>query len=467
MDLAAANALGETLRRLAYSEDTVVELLGDDAYDAGVDNRAVFERRLRQGALATTVRLLFLELAVARSDAERALGRRAVDALAALGLAKVDREVAPRARLVPIRDILLASDGFTRGSDDPPDYVATYTPSARRCDFLTPRPRVARALDVGAGGGAQALFAARHSRRVVATDVNPRALGYSAINAALNALANVETRSGSLFDPVAGETYDLITCNAPYVVSPERRWTYRDSGFGADEVSERVVRSAAEHLAPRGLATLAVSWVAYDEHDLDARPREWVDGSGCDAWIIAVERADPLGHAATWNDHLLGDDAYATAVGTWAEELEQLGVRWITEGVVLLHRRDGSRHAVRVDEIDEDDLKAADGQIRRAFAARARLAELGRADELLDEVLAPARALRIEHELAPRAKRRARVRLVEGTRPVVDAQPEIADVFAALDGSTRLRDLVPPGVPPGRVVALARDLLELGALRFR
>ena len=49
----------------------------------------------------------------------------------------------------------------------------------------------------------------------------------------------MECRRGSLFEPVAGETFDLITCNAPYVVSPEQRWAYRDSGFQADEISER------------------------------------------------------------------------------------------------------------------------------------------------------------------------------------------------------------------------------------
>jgi len=77
---------------------------------------------------------------------------------------------------------------------------------------------------------------------VVATDVNQRALAFTAINAALNGLDNVETRLGSLFEPVKGETFDLITCNAPYVVSPEDRWQYRDAaGFEADQLSQTVV----------------------------------------------------------------------------------------------------------------------------------------------------------------------------------------------------------------------------------
>src|SRR5207302_291039 len=125
--------------------------------------------------------------------------------------------------------------------------------------------RVARALDVGCGSGVQALLASRHARAVVATDVNPRALAFTEFNAALNGITNIETRRGSLFEPVSGERFGLITCNPPYVVSPEHRWTYRDSGFHGDEISERVARESAVHLADGGFAVMTASWVARDE----------------------------------------------------------------------------------------------------------------------------------------------------------------------------------------------------------
>ena len=185
----------------------------------------------RRRPLATAIRLFFLERPVARDDVESALGARAVDALArATSLARVDKQtVEPLARIAPVGTILLASDRLsTDPTRDPPDYVSTYSPTARLCDLLTPRPWVARALDVGTGNGVQALLAAGHSEHVVATDVNPRALAFTELNAALSGIDNVESRSGSLFEPVAGERFDLIVCNPPFVVSPERRWTYRD-----------------------------------------------------------------------------------------------------------------------------------------------------------------------------------------------------------------------------------------------
>src|SRR6185369_2074061 len=122
----------------------------------------------------------------------------------------------------------------------------------------------------------------------------------------LGGLGNVECRRGSLFEPVAGERFDLIVCNAPYVVSPESRWTYRDGLFEGDGLSERVVRSAGSHLAEGGFATLCVTWIAADEAEPDARVAEWVEGSGCDAWILPLDESSPLEYAERWNVHLAG-----------------------------------------------------------------------------------------------------------------------------------------------------------------
>src|SRR3954447_1004885 len=192
LDKTAAAALGEALRGLSYDEDAIEELLGEEAWSTALEDVPVHERRLPQSPLATTIRLFFLELPVARSDAEQALGSAGVAALEATGLAKVATDVAPLARIAPVDTLLLASDRLsTNPTDDPPDYVSTYSPTARLCDLLTPRPRSKRALDVGTGNGIHALLAARHTRRVVATDVNSRALAFTEVNAALSGLDNV------------------------------------------------------------------------------------------------------------------------------------------------------------------------------------------------------------------------------------------------------------------------------------
>jgi methylase of polypeptide subunit release factors len=477
VDTKAASALGAALRRARYSEASVLQMLGEEAYSHDRDELPRDERRVAPTRLGTVVRALFLQLPVPRADLAGALGERAAEALESIGFAERADLYRPHARILPVGDLYVASDDYPQqdGRDDPPDYVAAYTLTSRVCDCLTPRMRGARALDVGTGSGVQALLAARHVSHVVATDINPRALAFTEVNAALNGLTNVEVRLGSLFDSVAGERFDLITCNPPYVVSPENRWAYRDSGLQGDEISRRVMLAAADHLADGGYATMLASWIGASEEAADERPVAWARTlRGCDAWILSVWEADPLDHAATWNTQL-GDKPgeLAAALDRWTAYLGELGAGWVSEGAILLHRRPGGRHGSRIDGIDDDALEAAGDQVRRAFTNRAVLAELRRADDLLDLRPELVMRLQLEQEVVPRRSRNAataaRVQLVDGTSSTVETTPEALEIVQRLDGSASLRRLVARSSPSVRreVLRLGRELAELGAVILR
>ena len=455
VDTSAAGIVGAALRRASYGEGAIERLLGEEAWTTAIDEAEAHERRLPHSAPASALRLFFLELPIPRADAETALGTRAVGALERLGLARVGKKsVEPLTRIAPVGPILLASDRLsTDPTRDPTDYVSTYSPTARLCDLLTPRPWVPRTLDVGTGNGVQALLAAGHSEHVIATDVNPRALAFTELNAALSGISNVETRRGSLFEPVSDERFDLIICNPPFVVSPERRWTYRDGWLEGDELSGQVVRETAEHLADGGFATMLASWLGRDAAAPDDRAWEWVQGTGCDAWILPVDEASPREHAERWNAHLEGDRAaFHEAVGRWTGYLKELGARVVTEGGILLHRRSGL-NTTRIDEVDEDELDPADMQIRRAFGARAALD----GHELLDARLERVDTLRIE-----KLSRSARATLEEGIWSQLDVSLGAAAVIGKLNGRP-LRDLKPSRA----AVDACRELLELGALELR
>jgi methylase of polypeptide subunit release factors len=274
---------------------------------------------------------------------------------------------------------------------------------------------------------------------VVATDVNPRALAFTIVSAAMNGIDNVETRLGSLFEPVAGETFDLITCNAPYVVSPERRWQYRDGGLPGDQLSERVVREAPAHLTEEGHATVLVSWLAESEDDPDARLQGWLAANGCDVWVLGLSGADPLDHAAGWNEHVSDDpDELAAILDEWTSYFDALGAGWITEGAVLMRKRDGGYNIVRADPADEDDLEFASDQVERVFAALALIAESGVAS-LLDAELTLADEVQFHQELDRRGDvRDIRIVLDEGTCPEVELPLEVAELLTSLDGATTL-----------------------------
>ena len=439
-DVVAATTLGDALRAVGYTTAAIEELLGEEGPSADLAESVVLERRLPRSAIATTIRLLLLQRPVQAADAGEALGAAGVDALVTLGLATLDgARLVPRARLVPAEGIYLTFDGFSRGQADPPGWVSSFTPTAYWLASLTPRRHVGRALDIGTGNGAHALLAAAHADHVIATDVNERALAFTRISAALNGIENVETRLGSLFDPVAGETFDLITCNAPYVISPERRWQYRDAGLPGDELSERVVRQAALHLAEGGHASMLVSWLAVSPDEPDEHVHDWLAGNGCDAWVLGLSGADPLDHAAGWNEHFAADpETMSDALDEWLEYFAALDAGWITEGAVLLRRKERDHHIVRADPVDEEELEFASGQIERVFTALGLIAEEG-ASAVLQARLTLAEDVHFEQELDRSGEvQDLRIVLDEGTCFELELELDTAEVLMALDGDRTL-----------------------------
>ena len=126
------------------------------------------------------------------------------------------------------------------------------------------------ALDVGTGSGAIALSLATEGAfaRVVATDLSPDALDVARENAGATG-AEVELRRGSLFEPVAGERFDVVASNPPYVGEREREgldaevrdWEPAAALFagpdGLDLIAE-LVRRAPDHLTDGGLLALEI-----------------------------------------------------------------------------------------------------------------------------------------------------------------------------------------------------------------
>lgn len=78
-----------------------------------------------------------------------------------------------------------------------------------------------RVADLGTGSGAIALALAseRPQAQVVATDASAAALAVARRNADRHRLSNVQFRHGSWFVPLAGERFDLIASNPPYIAA--------------------------------------------------------------------------------------------------------------------------------------------------------------------------------------------------------------------------------------------------------
>jgi release factor glutamine methyltransferase len=113
-------------------------------------------------------------------------------------------------------------------------------------------------LDMGTGSGICAIFAARIARRVVAVDINPAAVRCTRVNAMLNDLeTRIDVREGDLFGPVAGERFDVVLFNPPFLLGVPI--DDRDAAWRSTDVAERFAAGLAGHLKPGGMAVLLLS----------------------------------------------------------------------------------------------------------------------------------------------------------------------------------------------------------------
>lgn len=448
--LGTVDRLRAVLGSIGYTGEAIRTLLGDDAYQARRRQVPVHVRRLKgRTPLEVVVKLFFLGVAVSRRDVEMALEPLRADELQELGVIEAgETPLRASVRLVPHAELLLAGNRYPDETPDgtPGDYVATATAPSAILASLTVRRPASRGLDIGTGSGVQALWAARHCERVVAVDVNRRALNLAAFNARLNGVANVEFREGSLFQPVAGERFDLIVCNAPYVVSPDARYAYRDSGFASDDFCERLVRETPAHLEEGGFAHLLIGWILTEE-DWTARPRSWIEGRGCDCWLLRGVERDPVTHAAVWNEDLADDPTrYAETLDRWVGHLEGLGAKTVLEGAAIIRRRSCGRGWFRADRIPPGHPDPASDHILRVFRAQDDLVELSEERSLLGATFRLAGRLRFEQEVACHdagyvVKSMSAV-LDEGLGFRASVDQNTASLIPLLDGSHSLREAI-------------------------
>jgi methylase of polypeptide subunit release factors len=229
---------------------------------------------------------------------------------------------------------------------DATGYVMGVTNAARSLAWTTPRVRTGRVLDLGTGSGIQALCATSHAEQVVAVDVNPRAVAMTEASAALCGTDRVEAREGSWFEPVAGESFDLVVTNPPFVISPENRLVYRDGGREADELCGALLADLPEVLAPGGRAVMLVEWAQRLGEEWSTTPLGWLAPLGADGIAVRYGDSTPLQYATRWNQAVSPDPAaLRRAVREWIAEYERLGLEHMYEGVICLRRpEDPTRH---------------------------------------------------------------------------------------------------------------------------
>ncbi|MCZ2401793.1 methyltransferase [Paenarthrobacter sp. Z7-10] len=485
--------MAEDLAALDYTVEGVRALLGEEAHRA-LDRDQLIPALLASadddGGLAAAVRLWLLAEPVSPAAVAAAFPSTGLDSLRFLGLIEDDPSGAVRAA-VDLRPYGWAAE--RDGSGDVELWIASDLGAHQRTGVLrrdhvlgigqasltlaqsTVRRPVERALDLGTGCGIQTFHLLSHARHVVATDISARALAFSRFNLLLNApqlgierdnlAVRVELRLGSLLEPVAGEKFDLVVSNPPFVITPRNstetagdQFTYRDGGLAGDEIVAALVHGLPSVLAPGGTAQLLGNWEIQGAGSAEAagswslRPESWLR-STADAWFIQREVLEPGQYAETWlQDASEGRDRnlYAASYREYLQDFASRAVTGIGFGMIWLRAVPaGAAPFIRRFEEIPHPIEQPIGphlgqQVERADWLAALDRDAGTLDGLAGEHLVVAGDVTEERHQRPGAEHPGVILLRQGAglRRTTLLSTELAGFASACDGDLSVGQII-------------------------
>lgn len=479
-------ALRSAFETAGYGVDQVNEAIGAHGRSGLARNHTVAADRAlaqRDDPLATLIRLFVLQQSVPRDVARAALP---LTALTEAGILVSEREgthatldVRPYAADDGVDGWVVSDHAATLDTAPAtprPDFVLGVSPASTTLAQLTLRDRVGTALDLGTGCGVQTLHLARHSGRVVATDLNPRALQLAEVTFALSEV-DVDLRLGSLYEPVAADTFDLITTNPPFVMSPPaaERLVYREGSHEGDGLMRSVVVDGARRLAPDGTLQVLGNWLHIAGQSWQDRLAAWIEPTGCDAVVLQREVLDPYEYVEIWlaDAGLAGTPDYLRRYREWLTYFDRLGVEAVGMGWLTLRNAARPRPFVTMEDWPHAVAQPLGSAIAEQLAGAA-VSSLSD-DELLRSHWILAADATEETVGPPGAADPAHIVLRRrlGLRRAVELDTALDGVLSVCDGELPLRRIIDavahltetdPDQLTGDVVPRFRDLVATGWL---
>ena len=227
-------------------------------------------------------------------------------------------------------------------------------------------------------------------------------------------------------------------------------------------------------LAPGAFASVLIAW-ALEPDDPAARLRRWLEGSGCDAFLLHTSTDDPLETATLWNRDLLDrPDAYSAALDRWLAYYRELGIEHLGYACLVLRKRgDGRDGWLETLQLPQAALRPAGRHVRKLFETHDRLAELD-----FDQALLGRRLRVVDDAVVTQDTRFASgrwhaegltLRLETGLPFTAELDPPTARLLRELDGSRTLEEALATAVDGNAAsegLSLARRMLEIGFLEL-
>ncbi len=451
-DPEVCDRIREVLAQADFTDRGVAEALGGEAIRSisGQDVPLLLRRTGSGTFRDTLIRLFLIGVPVDADVFRRTVAPMEPEEWVRSGLVEArGAAVAAAVQLLPFQGLVLASDQPQRiEAGLAPDYVMGIGSSSLTLANVTVRRPSSSTLDLGTGCGFQAFLAARHSAGVSAVDRNPRAVRLAAFNARLNNLSNVECLEGDLFEPVRGRRFDLVVSNPPFVISPEARYIYRDSGMRGDEVTQTIVRRVPAFLAEGGYCQILCNWVHLAGQDWRDRLAGWFEGTGCDAWAMRTDTLDSAAYAAKWIRHTERDapERFSRRFEEWVAYYERERIEAVSGGVITMRRRSGSANWVRADDGPGKMLGPAGEAVLLAFEVRDFLETVRDDESLLEKRLRVSPDARLEQHYEPAegtwCLAESELRLQRGLAFSGRVDPLAVRLIGQCDGRRPLRDLI-------------------------
>jgi methylase of polypeptide subunit release factors len=402
--------------------------------------------------LDTFVRLFLMGVPTGVREARAAMAPVPLEEWVEAGLVLVDGDsVSGLVALCPYENLILAADKaelFDRGAG--PDIVSGVTNSTVTLALFTVRRGFRNILDLGAGCGVMGFLAARAGGRLLATDINPRAIGFAQFNARLNGIPDAEFATGDAFDPAAGRKFDLIVANPPCVIGPGVRYLFRDSGMELDGLCRKIVGQAPEFLEEGGLFQSTAEWPDFAGVDWKERMAGWFRNSGCDALVLRTRTTSALEHAeeTVYETDVIDPAVQSRLYAEYADYFERLHVTSISEGMIAMRRRSAVPSGpcdnwVRFEELPLRPLEPFGDVVWRTFEVRDALEGMKDDPGLLEWKLriAPGLALEITRAWTGEAWSDASYWLRQGTgfRFQASVDAHVANMLKAFEGPKTVR----------------------------
>jgi methylase of polypeptide subunit release factors len=481
----ASPAKAERLRQLFtqadYSEDKLKKLFGL------VELPSVRERNVPRlvdhtrepGLLNTLLRWFWIGLAQEAAAVAPFVPAPITDLLVESGMLsrQGDNQLVPEVMVAPYEGFLMASHHTSRIDAGDPELVLWPNPTTKLLLRFTIRRPSRQTLDIGTGTGLLALAAATHSEKVVATDLNPKAVEFARFNARLNGVENVECLQGDGFEPVAGRKFDLIFSNPPFFITPGANFLFCDNPMELDQMCRQFVQQAPAHLEPGGYFQMLCEWVQVGGQDWHERLGEWFQGTGCDGWVLKGSTVEPSEYAqrrirevsnSTEHDARLYDEYMAY--------YRQRKVEAIHKGLITVRLRPGENW-VLMEDINDAPKDPFGDAVEHRFAARDFLAAHVADDQLLGVKPRLSPHARLEQIFEPSEEGWKRtplnLKLIRGFPSSVGVQALVAEFLGALNGSRTLGEVIDAlaakvDTAPERVrkecLDVSRKLIEFGFL---